>query len=146
MQYRNVNILLVDDDQIDVAVVKDALEEHRIGNPVYVATDGVRALEMLRGLDHTHKVITPYLILLDLNMPRMNGIEFLRELRSDEKLRQSIVFVLTTSDDQRDVQAAYQYNVAGYVVKSRVGENFMNLISLLEEYKVLVQFPAVSDC
>lgn len=141
MDYKNVSILLVDDDQVDVLAIKNALEESRIANPVYVASDGVRALELLRGTEETMKVPCPRLILLDLNMPRMNGIDFLKELRSDPKLRSSIVFVLTTSDDERDIQAAYRYNVAGYVVKSQVGGSFINLISLLEDFRLVVQFP-----
>lgn len=144
MEYKNVNILLVDDDQVDVLAVKGALEENNIANPVYVASDGVKALEMLRGTKGNERVPDPYLILLDLNMPRMNGIEFLKELRGDPKLHSNIVFVLTTSNDDRDKVSAYQYNVAGYVVKSEVGEDFMHLISLLEDFKVLVQFPIMT--
>lgn len=145
MEYKNVNILLVDDDQVDVLAIKSALEENNIANPVYVASDGVKGLEMLRGKHGSARIPEPYLILLDLNMPRMNGIEFLKELRGDTKLQSDIVFVLTTSNDERDKISAYKYNVAGYVVKSQVGEGFMHLISLLEDFKVVVQFPVKAD-
>src|SRR5262245_50977634 len=115
MSYKNVSILLVDDDRVDVLAVKTALEENNIANPVYVAEDGVKALELLRarGGPQDAPIPQPFLILLDLNMPRMNGIEFLKSLRSDPALRSSIVFVLTTSNDDRDRVAAYELNVAG---------------------------------
>lgn len=145
MNYKNVNILLVDDDRVDVLAVKEALEEANIANPVYVAEDGVKALEVLRGSSKDDHIPMPYLILLDLNMPRMSGIEFLKELRADPKLRSSIVFVLTTSNDDRDRVAAYSFNIAGYVVKSQLGKDFINLIRLLEDYKITVQFPLEVD-
>jgi CheY-like chemotaxis protein len=141
MSYENVSILLVDDDRVDVIAIKEALEESKIANPVYVASNGIKALEMLRGSSGEPKIPEPFLILLDLNMPRMNGVEFLRELRSDKDLRSSIVFVLTTSNDDRDKIAAYEFNVAGYCLKSEVGKDFINLVSLLKEYKLIVQFP-----
>lgn len=143
--YKAVNILLVDDDSVDVVAIKSALEENKIANPVYVASDGIKALQMLRGEGGGDGVPTPYMILLDLNMPRMNGIEFLRELRQDKLLRKSVVFVLTTSNDKHDIEAAYEHNVAGYVVKSEVGQNFINLITLLEDFKILVHFPVESS-
>ena len=74
----------------------------------------------------------PLLILLDLNMPLMNGIQFLEQLRSDESLKDSIVFVLTTSNDERDKMAAYEYNVAGYLVKSRVAVLIIRVLLLRE--------------
>jgi len=141
MEYKNLNILLVDDDQVDVMAIKGALEEHKIANPVCVAQDGVRALEILRGSKVEPAMSPPFIILLDLNMPRMNGIEFLREIRKDKALRSTIVFVLTTSNDDRDKLAAYEFNIAGYLLKSGVGENFMNLVELLEDFKIIVQFP-----
>lgn len=141
MQYKNVSILIIDDDRVDVVSVKGALEENGIANPVYVASDGLKALELLRGQNENEKISEPFLILLDLNMPRMNGMEFLQALRSDEHLKKSIVFVLTTSDDDRDKVAAYNFNVAGYIVKSNVGQDFIKLINLLHDFKLVVQFP-----
>lgn len=139
--YKDVNILLVDDDHVDVMAIKGALEQQKIANPIAVARDGVEALEVLRGTKHRPMLAPPHLVLLDLNMPRMNGIEFLNELRTDKQLRRTIVFVLTTSNDDRDKVAAYDHNVAGYVLKSEVGENFIDLVKLLQDYKLVVQFP-----
>src|SRR5687768_12703924 len=96
---RQLNILLVEDDQVDVMNVQRAFNKSQISNPLRVAGNGVDALEQLRNGDMSlHRL----LVLLDLNMPRMNGIEFLRELRSDSELKHLPVVVLTTSDDERD--------------------------------------------
>ena len=136
-----VSILLVDDDEIEAELVKRSLKKARIANEVYHAKDGVEGLEILRG-EHETKLPTPYLVLLDLNMPRMNGIEFLRELRAEPTLRNAIVFILTTSSDERDRKFAYEYNPAGYIVKSNAGSNFVELLELIESYWRIVEFPA----
>ena len=140
MTDNDVNILLVEDHAIDAEAIERAFRDARIANPIYVARDGVEALAALRG-DGAKPIPRPYLILLDLNMPRMNGIEFLRELREDEQLKSSIVFVLTSSDDDRDKSAAYKRQIAGYMVKSRAGEDFMDLIKLLDHYWRVIEFP-----
>lgn len=141
MTYKDVSILLVDDDKVDVMAITIALEESNIANPVHVAHDGVRALEMLRGEGGAPPIPYPFIILLDLNMPKMNGIEFLAEIRKDKRLHDSIIFVLTTSNDDKDKVAAYSHHVAGYIVKSDVGHDFINLVSLLKDFKIIVQFP-----
>src|SRR5262245_49313657 len=107
---RVLNILLVEDDQVDVMNVRRAFEKNRIANPLYVAADGLDALQMLRSnLVPAERRI----VLLDLNMPKMNGLEFLRELRADASLQAIPVIVLTTSNDERDKIEAYNFNVAG---------------------------------
>ncbi len=137
--YEEVTILLVDDDDVDVMGVQRALRKLKILNPVIRAHDGLEALEILR---NPNAIKRPYIILLDLNMPRMNGFEMLAELRHDEALACSVVFVLTTSKADEDKVEAYQQNVAGYVVKSKVGEGFMDLIEMLDRYWRVVEFPA----
>jgi len=133
-----LNILLVEDDHVDVMNVKRAFERNRITNPLFVAADGIEALEMLRG----GKVPdTRRMILLDLNMPRMNGIEFLRELRRDPELQHTPVVVLTTSNDQRDKIEAYNFNVAGYLLKPVTFLNFVELTAALNKYWTLVELP-----
>ncbi|TWU51994.1 response regulator [Rubripirellula reticaptiva] len=136
-----LQILLVEDDDIDAEAVKRALMKQRIANPIVVARDGVAALERLRGQDGSEPLQRPFLILLDLNLPRMNGIEFLRELRSDPELQGSIVFVLTTSDADRDKVAAYEQHIAGYIVKSQAGEEFVNVMGIVDLYWRYVEFP-----
>jgi CheY-like chemotaxis protein len=133
-----LNILLVEDDHVDVMNVKRAFERNRITNPLFVAADGIEALEMLRG----GKVPdTRRMILLDLNMPRMNGIEFLRELRTDPDLQHTPVVVLTTSNDERDKIDAYNFNVAGYLLKPVTFLNFVELTAALNKYWTLVELP-----
>jgi len=90
-EHCEVNFLLVEDDAIDVRFIRKTFQTHKITNPLHVACDGVEALEMLRGDGGRERIPRPYLILLDLNMPRMNGIQFLKELRADSTLCDSIV-------------------------------------------------------
>jgi CheY-like chemotaxis protein len=133
-----LNILLVEDDQVDIMNVKRAFDKNRITNPLYVATNGLEALEMLR----TNAVPSDRrLILLDLNMPKMTGIEFLRELRADHALGSTPVVVLTTSNDERDKIDAYNLNVAGYLLKPVTFINFVEVMAALNKYWTLVELP-----
>ncbi len=138
MTEKRINVLLVEDDQIDVMGVQRAFKSVEFVNPVIVAGNGLEALEKLRD---NKSVPRPFLILLDLNMPRMGGHEFLAELRKDKDLHDSIVFVLTTSKADEDKFRAYQHNVAGYLVKGKVGDGFMDAVKLLDSYWRLVEFP-----
>ncbi len=141
MQGENIHILLVEDDEIDAEAIMRGFRAQRIANPFTVVSDGVEALAALRGENGLPPVPRPYLILLDINMPRMNGIEFLGALRDDPQLRKSIVFVLTTSDRDEDIVAAYDKHIAGYLLKSHAGRDFVNLITMLDSYWRIVQFP-----
>ncbi len=138
----SVTILLVEDDEIDAEAIIRAFRKNKIANEIVNASDGLEALDHLRGTNGKDKLPRPYLILLDLNMPRMNGMEFLEELRSDPAIENSIIFILTTSDLDSDKVAAYGYKVAGYTLKSRVGESFLNLVGLVEAYWRIVEFPS----
>lgn len=138
MPERMLNILLVEDDQVDVMNVKRAFEKNKILNPLYIAGDGLEALAMLRA----GKVPADRrIILLDLNMPRMNGIEFLRELRADPELKSSPVIVLTTSNAEKDRIDAYQLNVSGYLLKPVTFSNFVEVTAALNKYWTLVELP-----
>lgn len=139
--YKEVTILLVDDDDIDSMGVMRALKRLKILNTVVRARDGAEGLALLRD---PFAVRRPYLVLLDLNMPRMNGLEMLEELRSDKALSSSIVFVLTTSKADEDNMAAYKHNVAGYIVKSQVGDGFMRVMEMLDHYWRVVEFPVAT--
>ena len=141
MTGRSVNILLVEDNAVDQEAIQRAFKRHRIANPIHVAADGIEALARLRGTNGLTKLPRPYLVLLDLNLPRLNGVELLREIRGDPELHDSIVFVLTTSKRDEDRMASYDLNVAGYVVKSDVGAGFIRLIELLDHYWRIVEFP-----
>lgn len=133
-----LNILLVEDDQVDIMNVKRAFEKNHITNPLFIAGDGVEALEMLRN-DTVPR--SRRMILLDLNMPRMSGLEFLRELRKDPALHQTPVVVLTTSNDERDKVEAYNLNVAGYLLKPVTFIRFAELMAALNKYWALVELP-----
>lgn len=138
MDDRALNILLVDDDEIDVMTVRRAFSRANIANQIYVATNGIEALEMLRndGIPAARR-----LILLDLNMPRMNGIELLREIRNDPALHMLTVIVLTTSNEDRDRVDAYQLNVAGYLLKPVTFHAFAEVMATLNKYWTLMEMP-----
>ena len=138
MDDRELNILLVEDDQVDVMNVQRAFKKNDIRNPLWIAGNGVEALDKLRSGEIP---LSRLLVLLDLNMPRMNGIEFLRHLRADGELRQLPVVVLTTSDDERDRVEAYHLNVAGYIVKPVTFVNFCDAMATLNRYWSLVEMP-----
>ncbi|QSX36777.1 response regulator [Shewanella sedimentimangrovi] len=136
-RYREVTIFLIDDDDVDYMAVERAMRQLKLLNPLVRARDGVAALEMLRRGD----IAGAFIILLDLNMPRMNGLEFLRELRHDPDLASAVVFVLTTSRADEDKLAAYSYNVAGYMVKSDIKDGFLNILNMLDGYWRIVELP-----
>lgn len=138
MTEKALNILLVEDDDVDVMNVRRAFDRNRIANPLHVAPDGVEALRMLRAGEVPRE---RRIILLDLNMPRMSGIEFLRELRADPQLAHTPVIVLTTSDDERDKINAYNLNVAGYLLKPVTFVNFVETMAALNKYWTLVELP-----
>ena len=138
MAERQLNILLVEDDEIDVMNVRRAFERNNVSNPLFVAGNGLEALEMLRnGTVPSER----RLILLDLNMPKMNGIEFLQALRADPELSGAPVVVLTTSNDDQDKIDAYNLNVAGYLLKPVTFSSFCERMTTLNKYWTLVEMP-----
>jgi CheY-like chemotaxis protein len=135
MNDQAVNILLVEDDTIDAKAFLRAMAKLKFGNTVVHAKDGVEGLEKLRELPR------PNLVILDINMPRMNGLEMLRHVREDAKLHDTIVFVLTTSNDDQDKFEAYNLNVAGYMLKSDMGNSFLRAVSLVDHFWKVIEFP-----
>lgn len=121
-------ILLVEDDRVDVMTVQRALKRHAIVNPLYVARTATDALVMLRGEGGGRLDPAPALILLDLNLPRMSGIEFLKTLREDSDLRDLTVIVLTSSNEPSDRAAAFRYEVEDYIVKPHSFDEFATAI------------------
>ncbi|OIQ99329.1 response regulator rcp1 [mine drainage metagenome] len=136
--YKEVTILLVDDDDVDVMGVERALKKLKILNPIVRARDGIEGLALLRD---PQAVKRPYIVLLDLNMPRMNGQEMLAELRKDSALSSAVVFILTTSKADEDKVEAYQQHVAGYIIKSQVGDGFLRVMEMLDHYWRVVELP-----
>lgn len=138
MSDTRLNVLLVDDDEVDVMNVQRAFQKARIENPIFTARDGLEALELLRGGTVPRERL---LVLLDLNMPRMNGLEFLRAVRADRELHSLTVVVLTTSDDERDKIDAYDLNVGGYLLKPVTFGKFVDILEVLDRYWTLVEWP-----
>lgn len=136
-----LSVLLVDDDDVAIEAVVRSFHKCALDCVIIPAENGVVALDILRNTHPERKITKPYLILLDLNMPRMNGFEFLQSLRADPHLREAVVFVLTTSDSDQDRTQAYEENIAGYMTKSSVGPQFKKLAQLLEEYSNAVILP-----
>ncbi|MEO0617286.1 MAG: response regulator [Pseudomonadota bacterium] len=128
---RSVTLLLVDDDDVDIMSIRRALDARGLDNPLVVAHDGIEALEYLRGENGRDRVESPFIILLDLNMPRMDGIEFLGEVRADPALRRSVVYVLTTSAAQKDKLQAHAHDVDGFITKGASQDVVNDVINLL---------------
>lgn len=128
-----VPILLVEDDDVDAENVVRAFKRLKVQNPVIRAVDGIEALTTLRGSKGTQPLPEPHLILLDLNLPRMGGIEFLQTIRQDESFKNSIVIVLTASHRVEDEIATAAYQVAGYIAKLVDGFGFAEVIKLLNQ-------------
>ncbi|AGS39722.1 MULTISPECIES: response regulator [Cycloclasticus] len=134
---KDVTLLLVEDDDIDAMTIERGFLKQRIANPIVRAYDGIEALELLR----SNKVSRPLIILLDLQMPRMGGIEFLKQLRADETLSDLVVFVLTTSKSEEDMLSSYKQHIAGYFIKGDSGEKFLDIVNVLDSYWKIVQLP-----
>ncbi len=136
-----ISILLVEDDDVAAESVVRSLTRSGVHFPVTWVQDGIEALTVLRGQGGGLRADRPRIVLLDLNMPRMNGFEFLAALRNDRELRTEVVFVLSTSDADEDRTRAYHEQIAGYMVKSAVGPQFAKLAGLLIAYRDAVSLP-----
>ena len=130
-------ILLVEDDTVDQSTVKRALKEIKITNDLFIANNGEEALLFLKNNPDNH----PGIILLDLNMPRMNGIEFLKILKVDELLKLIPVVVLTTSNEESDRLESFKLSVAGYMTKPVDYVKFVEVVKTINWYWTLSQFP-----
>jgi len=136
-----ISFLLVDDDDVDIIGIKRAFKKYNINNAVVRAKDGIEAMAILNDEEGYETIQKPYLIILDINMPRMNGIEFLKVLRNDPIHKSAIVFVLTTSQYEEDKINAYSFNIAGYITKSSFGANTEKFINIIDSYLKIVDFP-----
>ena len=134
-------ILLVEDDNVDVMTVKRALKDLKINNPLVSTANGEEALEYLKNNGNTR----PCIILLDLNMPKMNGIEFLKIAKADDTLKKIPVIVLTTSSQQQDIIESFKLSVSGYIVKSVDYAEFTEAISTINLYWTLSKLPSNGD-
>jgi CheY-like chemotaxis protein len=142
LEPKTAQLLHVEDDDLCLMGLARAFKAAKIANRIYFAHDGIEALDMLRGTNGRARLPRPFTVLLDLNMPRMDGIEFLKEVRKDEELKKSVVFIMTTSNADEDKVAAYNLGVAGYILKSNPANAFLEATALLDTYWRVVEFPA----
>ena len=131
------SILLVEDDSVDAMTVSRAFKELKVTNQLVIRLNGEEALDYLRD-NGSEK---PCVILLDLNMPKMNGIEFLKVAKADENLKKIPVIVLTTSKEDQDKVDSFEYSVAGYIVKPVDYKKFVEAMRILNLYWTLSEFP-----
>ena len=137
MRNANTPILLVEDEQVDVMTVKRALKEIHVTNPVVNLENGEEALKYLRD----PKSVKPCIILLDLNMPIMNGIEFLQVVKQDARLKRTPVVVLTTSEEQQDKVNSFNLGVAGYMAKPVDYRQFVEVMRTIDAYWTISEVP-----
>ena len=133
-----VDVLLVEDDPGDVLMTQEAFEDHKIRNNLHVVNDGVQAVQFLRGQGPYADAPRPGLILLDLNLPRMDGREVLAEIKADESLRAIPVVVLTTSEAEEDILRSYNLHANAYVTKPVDFEQFIHVIQQIDDFFVTV--------
>jgi len=133
---------MIEDDEIDIMNIRRAFKKNNVTNPLHVTNNGIEALDYLIDLVENSPSKMPKIILLDLNMPKMGGIEFLRKLRQNENLKTISVFVMTTSSEDKDKVEAFNLNVAGYILKPLSMDQFMDVVSTLNSYWKLCEFPS----
>lgn len=134
-------VLVVEDNELDVESLQRGFRQLKITNPMVWAKDGLEALAILRNEDFGTCLRRPYVVLLDLNMPRMGGIEFLKELRQDVRISDTSVFVLTTSSHPKDLRNAHLMKICGYIVKPLDRAEMMEVISMLNSYWSICELP-----
>ncbi len=137
-----VPVMLVEDDEVDIQNLKRAFNKLHIAQRLYIAKDGNEAMDKLLGRSNQIKLNPlPKIILLDINLPKINGLEFLEELRNSPEFNSILVYILTTSNHEKDKLAAYRCHIAGYILKPMELTQYMNTINLLTQYWDLLEFP-----
>lgn len=138
-----IEILLIDDDELDLELTREALDSSKIRNNIATAKDGVEALEHLRRAPGYEDAPRPDVILLDLNMPRMDGHTFLAELKNDPDLATIPVVIVTTSDEESDVVRSYELHAAAFITKPIGLDQIGNVVRAIEEFWLqVVRYPA----
>jgi CheY-like chemotaxis protein len=133
-----IEVLLVEDDPGDVLMTREAFADNKVANTLHVVTDGVSAMEFLHKRGDHVQAPTPDLMLLDLNLPKMDGREVLAAVKGDPRLRQIPVVVLTTSDAEEDVLRSYELHANAYVTKPVDFDRFIEVVRQIDEFFVTV--------
>ena len=141
ISYDTANFLIVDDDIVSIKSIQRAMKKLNICNPVTIARDGIEAIETLNSSFDSAHGLPPFIVTLDLNMPRMDGHTFLEEIRKNERFKKLVVFVLTSSDAQNDIARAYEKTIAGYIVKEDPVNSLKRALTMLDGYANLVILP-----
>jgi len=134
-------ILLAEDDRIDVMMFKRAFEDLKITNPLVHLTDCKEALEYLKNEDNEK----PWVVLADLNTPQMDGLEFLTAVKADDALKQTIVVILSGSDDEGDISESFRLGAAGYIVKPPDYKKLVEMLRTIHAYWTLSELPHASE-
>jgi CheY-like chemotaxis protein len=140
-----VGILLVEDDPGDVVLIRESFQDHKVANELTVVSDGVQALAFLRREGEYATARRPGLVLLDLNLPRLNGIEVLEQIKGDPALATIPVVVLTTSDSEDDIVRSYTLHANAYITKPVDFERFRHVVHQIDEFFVgVVKLPSAN--
>jgi CheY-like chemotaxis protein len=143
---KEINILLVEDNEGDILLTLEALNEAKIHNQINVVKDGDAALKYMKKEGEYAEAETPDLVLLDINLPKMDGIEVLANLKNDDLLRVIPVVMLTTSDSEKDIFHAYQSHANCYITKPVNFENFMEVIQTIKDFWIsIVKLPKINE-
>ncbi len=137
-----LKVLLVDDDEVDYMNVKRAFKKNNLEHVLEYQPNGLDAINYLKSVEKRSNL--PQVVLLDINMPKMNGHEFLEELRSNDKLKHIVVYVLTTSSQNSDIDKAYKNQVSGYLVKPLDFDEFKSTVKRLDDLWEVQKFPDFS--
>lgn len=133
--------MIVDDDDVSVMAIQRSMKQLNVTNHTHIAKNGVEALEILNESIGSDNMLPPIITTLDLNMPKMGGLEFLKKVRDDPILSKLVVFVVTTSDAATDIASAYEKNVAGYIIKGNSKENSLKAVELIRDYAQISVLP-----
>lgn len=138
---KQLKFLVIEDNDLDVEKIERGFKRLKLNYPMIRAKNGIDGLDILRGTNGKEQITAPYVVLLDLNMPRMNGHEFLEEVRTDKNLKKTPVFILTTSEHPKDINNAFEQNVAGYIVKPIRRDEMTEALSKLDAFWNLSLYP-----
>ncbi|WP_417449223.1 response regulator [Kordiimonas sp.] len=136
---KDTAILLVEDDDVDAMSIERSFSAYGAANHLVRVRDGIEALELLED----GSVQPPFIVLADIQMPRMNGVELIAKIRQHPEASDTVIFVLTTSRARRDITESYRHHVAGYFCKEDAGRNFEKVVGIVQQYRELAMLPAV---